>query len=195
VERIIQASSNPGDVVLDPFCGCGTTIDAAEKLGREWIGIDVTQLAISLIKNRLQDTYGPRMKFVTGTAQGRAGSPLPADGGASVPASRLVSSLAPPDSTGAHGVTRPTESIVRIIGEPTTPSETAMLPGSLAPSHCRLTLNLQRHQMGTLYLLERATSTSSGVASRTRRWTSFISILLPIPPGTATSNGWQHRRT
>src|SRR5208283_5170453 len=63
LERIIQASSNPGDVVLDPFCGCGTTIDAAEKLGREWIGIDVTQLAISLIKNRLQDTYGSRMKF------------------------------------------------------------------------------------------------------------------------------------
>ena len=63
LERIIQASSNPGDVVLDPFCGCGTTIDAAEKLGREWIGIDVTQLAISLIKNRLQDTYGSRLKF------------------------------------------------------------------------------------------------------------------------------------
>ena len=41
LERIIQASSNPGDVVLDPFCGCGTTIDAAEKLGRKWIGIDV----------------------------------------------------------------------------------------------------------------------------------------------------------
>ncbi|MCC6821270.1 MAG: restriction endonuclease [Verrucomicrobia subdivision 3 bacterium] len=128
LERIIQASSNPGDVVLDPFCGCGTTIDAAEKLGRDWIGIDVTQLAISLIKNRLQDTYGRRLKFVSGTsAQGRAGSPLPAAGGASVPASRLVSSLAPPDSTGAHGVTRPTESVVRIIGEPTTPNEAATL--------------------------------------------------------------------
>jgi site-specific DNA-methyltransferase (adenine-specific) len=49
VERIIQASNNPGDVVLDPFCGCGTTIDAAEKNGRDWIGIVVTQLAISLI--------------------------------------------------------------------------------------------------------------------------------------------------
>jgi site-specific DNA-methyltransferase (adenine-specific) len=44
LERIVQASSNSGDVVLDPFCGCGTTIDAAEKLGRKWIGIDVTQL-------------------------------------------------------------------------------------------------------------------------------------------------------
>jgi adenine specific DNA methylase Mod len=50
LERIISASSNPGDVVLDPFCGCGTTIHAAQKLGRKWIGIDVTYLAINLIK-------------------------------------------------------------------------------------------------------------------------------------------------
>ena len=69
LERIIKASSNPGDTVLDPFCGCGTTIDAAEKLGRDWIGIDVTQLAISLIKNRLQDTYGSRMKFISGGSE------------------------------------------------------------------------------------------------------------------------------
>lgn len=53
LERIILASSNPGDLVLDPFCGCGTTIAAAEKLGRRWIGIDLTYLAISLIKSRL----------------------------------------------------------------------------------------------------------------------------------------------
>jgi hypothetical protein len=65
---IIQDSSNPGDLVLDPFCGCGTTIDATEKLGRQWIGIDVTQLAISRLKNRLQDTYGSRLKFVGGSA-------------------------------------------------------------------------------------------------------------------------------
>lgn len=51
--------------ILDPFCGCGTTIDAAEKLGRDWIGIDVPQLAISLIKHRLQDTYGNRLKFIS----------------------------------------------------------------------------------------------------------------------------------
>src|ERR1700735_5158784 len=68
LERIIEASSNLGDLVLDPFCGCGTTIDAAEKLGRQWIGIDVTQLAISLIKNRLLGTYGNRMKFVSGVS-------------------------------------------------------------------------------------------------------------------------------
>ena len=58
LERIITASSNPGDVVLDPFCGCGTTIDAAQKLGREWIGIDITPVAITLIKNRLREAYG-----------------------------------------------------------------------------------------------------------------------------------------
>ena len=57
LERIIQASSNEGDVVLDPFCGCGTTIDAAQKLNRNWIGIDITQLAVTLIKQRLMDTH------------------------------------------------------------------------------------------------------------------------------------------
>jgi site-specific DNA-methyltransferase (adenine-specific) len=57
LERIIQASSNPGDVVLDPFCGCGTTTHAAQKLGRAWIGIDVTHLAISLIEKRLKDAF------------------------------------------------------------------------------------------------------------------------------------------
>ncbi len=57
LERIIEASSTPGDLVLDPFCGCGTTIDAAQKLGRRWIGIDVTHLAVSLMKHRLRDTY------------------------------------------------------------------------------------------------------------------------------------------
>jgi len=57
LERIIAASSNPGDVVLDPFCGCGTSIDAAQALDRRWIGIDVTHLAINLIKKRLRDRY------------------------------------------------------------------------------------------------------------------------------------------
>jgi DNA modification methylase len=57
LERIIQASSNEGDIVLDAFCGCGTTIDAAESLHRNWIGIDISPIAISLIKRRLKDTY------------------------------------------------------------------------------------------------------------------------------------------
>jgi site-specific DNA-methyltransferase (adenine-specific) len=58
LERIIQASSNEGDVVLDRFCGCGTTIAAAQKLHREWIGIDVTHLAVGLMKLRLKDSFG-----------------------------------------------------------------------------------------------------------------------------------------
>jgi len=57
LERIILASSNEGDTVLDPFCGCGTTIAAAQKLKRRWIGIDITSLAISLIRSRLADTF------------------------------------------------------------------------------------------------------------------------------------------
>lgn len=57
LERIINASSREGDVILDPFCGCGTTIHAAEKLGRCWIGIDITHLAISLIERRLADAF------------------------------------------------------------------------------------------------------------------------------------------
>ena len=62
LERIIQASSSPGDTVLDPFCGCGTAIAAAEKLGRHWIGIDITYLAITLIEGRMKKMY-PGLQF------------------------------------------------------------------------------------------------------------------------------------
>ena len=62
LERIIQASSNPGDVVLDPFCGCGTAIAAAEKLVRQWIGIDITYLSINLIENRMKAMF-PGIQF------------------------------------------------------------------------------------------------------------------------------------
>jgi hypothetical protein len=61
LERIIKASSNEGDTVLDPFCGCGTTVAAAEALKRKWIAIDITHLAIGLIKKRLSDAYGPEI--------------------------------------------------------------------------------------------------------------------------------------
>ena len=60
LERIIKASSNEGDIVLDPFCGCGTTIAAAQKLKRRWIGIDITYLAITLIKHRLMSSFGEK---------------------------------------------------------------------------------------------------------------------------------------
>ena len=57
LERIIRASSNEGDVVLDPFCGCGTAVTAAHKLGRQWAGIDITHLAVALMKNRLKTAF------------------------------------------------------------------------------------------------------------------------------------------
>ena len=62
LERILLASSNEGDVVLDPFCGCGTAVHAAQKLGRQWIGIDITHLAISLIEKRLKDAFYDKAK-------------------------------------------------------------------------------------------------------------------------------------
>jgi SAM-dependent methyltransferase len=62
LERIIKASSNEGDLVLDPFCGCGTTVQVAQRLNRRWIGIDITHLAIGLIKKRLSDAFGPEIR-------------------------------------------------------------------------------------------------------------------------------------
>jgi site-specific DNA-methyltransferase (adenine-specific) len=74
LERIVTASSNEGDTVLDPFCGCGTTIHAAQKLKRKWIGIDITHLAISLIEKRLRDAF-PGISFeVHGTPKDLEGA-------------------------------------------------------------------------------------------------------------------------
>jgi len=58
LERVIQASSRPGDVVLDAYCGCGTTVAVAQRLQRQWIGIDITYQSISLILKRLEDSFG-----------------------------------------------------------------------------------------------------------------------------------------
>jgi site-specific DNA-methyltransferase (adenine-specific) len=58
LQRVLAASTNEGDVVLDPFCGCGSTIDAAQRMGRKWIGIDITYISIDLIAKRLRHTYG-----------------------------------------------------------------------------------------------------------------------------------------
>lgn len=74
LERIIQASSNPGDIILDPFCGCGTAVHAAQKLDRQWIGIDITHLAIALIEKRLKDAF-PDIQFtVEGTPKDLEGA-------------------------------------------------------------------------------------------------------------------------
>ena len=63
LERIIEASSNEGDVVLDAFCGCGTAIAVAQRLNRRWIGVDITHLAIALLKYRLADAFGDDVKY------------------------------------------------------------------------------------------------------------------------------------
>jgi site-specific DNA-methyltransferase (adenine-specific) len=68
LERVIAASTNEGDVVLDPFCGCGTTIAAAHRLKRKWIGIDITYAAISVIRNRFKQRYGIEIANIAGAA-------------------------------------------------------------------------------------------------------------------------------
>ncbi len=74
LERIINASSNPGDVVLDPFCGCGTAVHAAHKLGRPWIGIDITHLAIGLMRRRMRDAFPGLSIDVEGEPKDLAGA-------------------------------------------------------------------------------------------------------------------------
>ena len=66
LERILQASTNEGDIVLDPFCGCGTTIAAAERMKRRWLGIDITHLAIGLIRHRLRLSHGDGIRETFG---------------------------------------------------------------------------------------------------------------------------------
>ncbi len=74
LERIIAASSNPGDVVLDPFCGCGTAIAAAERLGRKWIGIDITYLAIDVMERRFREHFPGPVDYII------EGAPMDAPG-------------------------------------------------------------------------------------------------------------------
>jgi DNA modification methylase len=70
LERIIAASSNPGDFILDPFCGCGTTVHAAQKLGRQWTGIDVTHYAITVVENRLRKEFPDLGEILFGGGHG-----------------------------------------------------------------------------------------------------------------------------
>lgn len=74
LERIITASSNPGELVLDPFCGCGTTVHAAQSLGRRWIGIDVTHIAIQIILDRLKKHFPAEKPIVLGRPEDLEGA-------------------------------------------------------------------------------------------------------------------------
>ena len=73
LQRIIESSCPPGGVVLDPFCGCGTSVVVAERNSREWKGIDITHLAVTLMKHRLQREFGPTVGFAV------VGEPTTAD--------------------------------------------------------------------------------------------------------------------
>jgi site-specific DNA-methyltransferase (adenine-specific) len=74
LDRVISASSKPGDVVLDPFCGCGTSIEAAQRLKRQWVGIDITHYAITLINSRLNASF-PELKIdIEGRPEDLAGA-------------------------------------------------------------------------------------------------------------------------
>ena len=74
LERIINASSNEGDIILDPFCGCGTAVHAAQKLNRQWLGIDITHLAVSLIEKRMKDAFAGIVFEVEGTPKDLEGA-------------------------------------------------------------------------------------------------------------------------
>jgi len=63
LEKIVLSSSQERDVVLDPFCGCGTTVAVSQKFNREWIGIDITHLAVGLMKHRLLDSFGDQVDY------------------------------------------------------------------------------------------------------------------------------------
>ncbi len=75
LERIVSVSSNEGDLVLDPFCGCGTTVVAAEMLGRRWVGVDVAGRAIEIIKDRLDRRFAPRVWTERGATGDRGRKP------------------------------------------------------------------------------------------------------------------------
>ncbi|HEY9158937.1 DNA methyltransferase [Candidatus Binatus sp.] len=126
LERMINASSNEGDVVLDPFCGCGTALHAAQRLNRRWIGIDITHLAIGLIRNRL-DTAFPGIEYqvhgVPADAEGArvlAGTDpydfqwwaLPLIG------ARPIANGEPDQKKGKKGMDRGVDGVIRFIDNP-----------------------------------------------------------------------------
>jgi site-specific DNA-methyltransferase (adenine-specific) len=117
LERIISASSNPGDVVLDPFCGCGSTIAAAQALGRPWIGIDITHLAITLIKQRLKDSFG--IEQVVRTVGTRCGIVSPLSGNETAKVG---------EAAAEYG--KATKRPFHVVGEPTSEPDAAALAAS-----------------------------------------------------------------
>ncbi|HUV87308.1 MAG TPA: DNA methyltransferase [bacterium] len=162
LERIIEASSKEGDRVLDPFCGCGTAVVAAERLGRIWVGIDITYLAINLIKRRLKDEFGETLEFE------EIGQPKD-DGSARHLANTsrfqfqnwalsLVDALPSPVKTGDKGV----DGFINLIENPENPKDITKIifsvkSGGVSPSDIRDlkgTVEREEAKIGVLITLE-----------------------------------------
>lgn len=163
MERIISSSSNEGDVVLDPFCGCGTTVDAAEKLGRKWIGIDVTYLAVDLITKRLRDTHGDEVmdtvevlgipRDVPGAEALFKRSPFEFERWA-VSLVNGQSNLKQVGDKGVDGVVRfPLDGTGKNIGKILVSVKGGKAPGPTAVRDLAGTVDAQRAQMGILITL------------------------------------------
>lgn len=168
LERIIESGSQVGDVVLDPFCGCGTTVDAAEKLGRRWIGIDITYLAIDLITKRLRDTHGDEVMSTIEVLG------IPRD----LPGARALFERSPFEferwavslvngqsnekqvgDKGVDGVVRfPLDGSGRSIGKILVSVKGGRSPGPTAVRDLAGTIDAQRAQMGILIALEDPTA-------------------------------------
>jgi hypothetical protein len=122
LERIIRASSNPGDIVLDAFCGCGTALVAAQQLGRRWVGIDISPTSVSVMGKRLEDNCGMKLAPPTMSAEEVAGSWNSRGAAATVPPE---SGQAENDGRGAAA----TQSYYRFSNLPRSAEQLRRLPG------------------------------------------------------------------
>ena len=168
LERIIQASSNEGDVVLDPFCGCGTAVAAAENLKRRWIGIDVTHLAVALMKSRLRTAFG----IVPGKDYQVVGEPADVGGARALAeqdryqfqfwAMSLLEAL--PREDGRRGADRGIDGVLYFVDGPRRGMEKAVVQvksGKVSSPHIRDlkgTVEREKAALGLFITLEEPTS-------------------------------------
>ena len=168
LERIIQASSNEGDVVLDPFCGCGTAVAAAENLKRRWIGIDVTHLAVALMKSRLRTAFG----IVPGKDYRVVGEPADVGGARALAeqdryqfqfwAMSLLEAL--PREDGRRGADRGIDGVLYFVDGPRSGMEKAIVQvksGKVSSPHIRDlkgTVEREKAALGLFITLEEPTS-------------------------------------
>ncbi|HUY26941.1 MAG TPA: DNA methyltransferase [Candidatus Binataceae bacterium] len=188
LERIISASSNEGDVVLDPFCGCGTALHAAERLKRRWIGIDITHLAIGLIRNRL-DTAFPGIKYEV------HGVPADAEGARSLAESdpydfqwwalpligaRPVANGDPGAKRGKKGMDRGIDGVIRFIDDPASGRSNRIVVSVKAGKHLnpamvrdlRGTIEREKVPIGVLLSMNEPTPEMRSEAAKAGFWHS-----------------------